>query len=143
MYLAAVLTLWKKYRYHYHDSAACRCVDGESAGVRACFPLALSPAGIGRGTLPFFLPRHSCMRERLVSFPLVLHASSLQLCLISMVTMHAFSTIPKFRFQAVVYRVEIEKYVSLDSVQKRREADDNFKFTEYVVMEIIPLFSKF
>ena len=57
--------------------------------------------------------------------------------------MHAFSTVPKFRFQAVVYRVEIEKYVSLDSVQKRREADDNFKFTEYVVMEIIPVFSIF
>ena len=55
-----------------------------------------------------------------------------------MVTMHAFLTVPKFRFQPVVYRVEIEKYVSIDSVKKRREADDNFKFTKYVVMEIIP-----
>ena len=60
-----------------------------------------------------------------------------------LVTMHAFSTVPSFRFQAVVDRVEIEKCVFLDSVQKRREADDNFKFTEYVVMEIILLFSIF
>ena len=96
-----------------------------------------------KGHVAIFLPRHSCMRERLVPIPLVLHASSLQSCLISMVTMHAFSTVPKFRFQAVVYRVEIEKYASLDFVQKRREADDNFKFTKYVVMEIIPLFSIF
>ena len=50
---------------------------------------------------------------------------------------------PSFNYQAVVYRVEIEKCVSLHSVQKRREADDNFKFTEYVVTEIIPLFSIF
>ena len=57
--------------------------------------------------------------------------------------MHAFSTVPSFRFQAVVYRVEIERYVFLDSVQKRREADKNFKFTEYIVMEIIHLFRYF
>ena len=50
---------------------------------------------------------------------------------------------PSLGFQPVVYRVEIEKYVSLDSVQKRREADDNFKFTEYVVMEIILFFRYF
>ena len=59
------------------------------------------------------------------------------------VTMHAFSTVPSFRFQTVVYRVEIEKCVSLVSVQKRCEADDNIKFTEYVVMEIILPFSIF
>ena len=38
-----------------------------------------------------------------------------------------------FRFHAVGYQVEIENCVSLDSMQKRREADDNFKFTKYVV----------
>ena len=58
-------------------------------------------------------------------------------------TMHAFSAIPSFRFQAFVYQVEVEKCVSLDSVKKRREADDNFKFMEYVVTEIILLFSIF
>ena len=31
-----------------------------------------------RGTLTFFFPRHSCMQERLVPFPLILLASSLQ-----------------------------------------------------------------
>ena len=56
---------------------------------------------------------------------------------------HWFSTVLSFRFQDVVYRVEIQKCVSLDSVQKRREADDNFKFTEYEVLEIILLFSIF
>ena len=38
-----------------------------------------------------------------------------------------------FRFHAVGFRVEIEKCISFDSVQKRREADDNFKFMKYVV----------
>ena len=52
-------------------------------------------------------------------------------------TMLAFSTVPSFRFHAVGYRVENEKFVSLDSVQKRSEADDNFKFTEFVFIEII------
>ena len=47
------------------------------------------------------------------------------------ITMHAFSTIPSFRFQAVVCRVEIEKCVSLDPVQKRREADENFICTAW------------
>ena len=37
-----------------------------------------------------------------------------------------------FRFHAFGYRVEIEDCISLDSVQKRREADGNFKFTKYV-----------
>ena len=110
----SVLTFWKKYTYHYHGPAACRCVDGESDSARACFPLALSPMVSISPCSPRFFD-----------------------------TMHAFSTAPSFRFQTVVYRVEIEKCVSLDSVQKRREADDNFKFTEYVVMEIILLFSIF
>ena len=39
--------------------------------------------------------------------------------------------------------ISIEKCVSLDSVQKRREADANFKFTEYVVMELILFFRYF
>ena len=48
-----------------------------------------------------------------------------------------------FRFYAVCYRVEIENCIFLNSVQKRREADDNFEFTKYVVEEIILLFSIF
>ena len=59
------------------------------------------------------------------------------------VTMLAFPTVPSFRFHAVVYRILIKKCISLDSVQKRREADDKLKFTEYVVTEIILLFSIF
>ena len=57
--------------------------------------------------------------------------------------MHVFSTVSSFRFQVVVYPVEIEKCVSLDFVQTRREEDDNFKFTEYVVMEINLFFRYF
>ena len=43
-----------------------------------------------------------------------------------------FSSLPSFnaifRFQAVGYEVEIGNCISLDSGQKRREVDDNFKF---------------
>ena len=50
-----------------------------------------------------------------------------------------FSSLPPcnaiFRILAIGYRVEIENYIFLDSVQKRYEADDNFKFTKYVVQE--------
>ena len=45
-----------------------------------------------------------------------------------------------FRFHAVGYRVEIENFVFLNSVQKRHEANDNFEFTKYVVKEITLLF---
>ena len=48
---------------------------------RGCAHLFLSRSLFGwyqKGHVPFFLPRHSCMQERLVPFPLVLHASSLQ-----------------------------------------------------------------
>ena len=52
-----------------------------------------------------------------------------------------FSSLPPcnaiFRFHAVGFRVEIENCIFLNSVQKRREADDNFEFTQYVVEEII------
>ena len=48
-----------------------------------------------------------------------------------------FSSLPPcyaiFRFHAFGYRVEIENCTSLDSVQKKREADDNFKFMRYVI----------
>ena len=48
-----------------------------------------------------------------------------------------FSSLPPcndvFRFLAFGYRVEIENCISLNSVQKRRETDDNFKFTKYVI----------
>ena len=58
-----------------------------------------------------------------------------------------FSSLPPcnaiFRFHAVGFRVEIENCIFLDSVQKGREADDNFKFTKYVAEEIILLFSIF
>ena len=40
-------------------------------------------------------------------------------------------------------RVEIENCIFLDSVQKRREADDNFEITKYVVIELILLSSIF
>ena len=58
------------------------------------------------------------------------------------VTMLAFSTVPSFRFHAVGYRAEIEKCVSLDSLQKRREADGNLKFTEYVIRYFDKFFPK-
>ena len=58
-----------------------------------------------------------------------------------------FSSLPPrnaiFRFHAVGFRVEIENCIFLDSVQRRRKADDNFKFTKYVVEEIILRFSIF
>ena len=58
-----------------------------------------------------------------------------------------FSSLPPcnafFRFHAVCYRVEIENCIFLDSVQKRREVDDNFEYSKYVVEEIILLFSIF
>ena len=58
-----------------------------------------------------------------------------------------FSSLPPcnaiFRFHSFGFRVEIENCIFLDSVQKRREADDNFEFTKYVVEEIILLFSIF
>ena len=44
------------------------------------------------------------------------------------------------RFYAAGNRVEIENSVSLDSVQKRREADNNYKFTKYLVKEITQSF---
>ena len=40
-----------------------------------------------------------------------------------------------FRFHDFGYWVEIEICISLDSLQKRREADANFKFMKYVVQE--------
>ena len=53
--------IWNR-RSVSHSQPACRCESGrERRG----------------GTLPFFIPRHSCMRERLVPFPLILLASSL------------------------------------------------------------------
>ena len=54
--------IWNR-RIVSHSQPAYRC---EASGQR------------GRGTLPFFLPRHSCMRERLVTFPFVLLAFLLQ-----------------------------------------------------------------
>ena len=48
-----------------------------------------------------------------------------------------FSSLPPcnaiYRFHAFGYRVEIEKSISLDTIQKRREADDNFKFSKNVI----------
>ena len=47
-----------------------------------------------------------------------------------------FSSLPPckaiFRFHAFSYRVEIENCILLDFVQKRREAEDNFKFKKYI-----------
>ena len=54
--------IWNR-RSVSHSQPACRCESGRERR---------------RGTLPFFFPRHSCMRERLVPFPLILLASSLQ-----------------------------------------------------------------
>ena len=54
--------IWNR-RSVSHSQPACRCESGRERK---------------RGTLPFFFPRHSCMRERLVPFPLILLASSLQ-----------------------------------------------------------------
>ena len=71
-----------------------------------------------RRALPLFLPRRSYTRERLAHFFLF---SSLSPC-------NAI-----FRFDDFGFRVEIENCISLDSVQKRREADENFKFTKYAI----------
>ena len=57
------------------------------------------------------------------------------------VAMLAFSSV--LRYHAVDYRVKIENCVFLDTVQKKREADDNYKFTKYVVKEITLPFSIF
>ena len=58
-----------------------------------------------------------------------------------------FSSLPPcnaiFRFHAFGYRVKIENCISLDSMQKRREADDNFKFMKYVVQETTLFFRYF
>ena len=46
-----------------------------------------------------------------------------------------------FRFHAFVYRVEIKNCIFLEYVQKRREADDEFEFTKYIVQEITLFFN--
>ena len=46
-----------------------------------------------------------------------------------------------FRFHAFVYRVEVKNCIFLEYVQKRREADDEFEFTKYIVQEITLFFN--
>ena len=45
------------------------------------------------------------------------------------------------RYNAFVYRVEIKNCIFLEYVQKRREADDEFEFTKYIVQEITLVFN--
>ena len=85
------------------------------------------------------------MRSALIPCLLLSHASTTRLTSPYsprfFIAMLAFSSL--LRFHTVDYRVEIENCVSLDSVQKRRAAKDNFKFMKYVVKEITLLFTIF